>query len=208
MPRKKKEATESQIDTHVFDALKEKHLVGDLCNDITVKEALNPGEMIGFVAQVVDMVFTNGYTPALFDYAVKYMTLSYYSNIALPQRDGLSDDLCEVLYCSDVLKYIYDGICTEQLTALIEAARLQIENRNRIIASYSNAEEMYSSFTSILDKVNDWLDNNLPALNVDAGALDSIRSIADKFANVPDEDVAKEVVAAMKDNNVVELPKA
>ena len=64
------------------------------------------------------------------------------------------------------------------------------------------------ALTSVLDKVNDWLDKNLPALDIDAGALDSIKSIADKFANVSDGDVAREVVAAMKDNNVVELPKA
>lgn len=215
MPKKKKDTNHENAiiepaDMHVFNYIKENHAIAGA--DYNVLPYLSVGAQIMFVKYIADTVFTDsGYTPALFDYAQRYATLVCYTDIAVPANENSADDTCEVLYGTDIIADILSKTNTTQYNALVSAARDQIANTNNLIASYSPADDMYASINSILDKVNAWLDENLDKLNFDEKTLSGIKDISGKFANIPDGDLAKEIVKQAKKgtsksrNNVVDF---
>lgn len=218
MARKKKEVqieepiVVQEVDTSVFDYIYTNKTTNGV--EFKIKPYLSPADQLTFVKQIVENVFTDfGYTPAYFDFARCYALIAVYTDIAFPNTDDASEKLCEIIYTTDIVHRIISGINVGQYNTLISAAEKQIENRNRLIASYSAADDMYASATSILDKINAWLDKNLDKLNFDEKTLSSIKDISGKFANVSDGDIAKEIVKQVKKssskskNNVVDFPE-
>jgi hypothetical protein len=215
MPKKKKdtrhenaiiEPTEThEIDTSVFDYIyNNKTTTGA---EFKVKPYLSPADQLTFVKQIVENVFTDsGYTPALFDFARCYALIAVYTDIAFPNTEDISDKLCEIIYTTDILKCILSDINLTQYNTLISAAEKQIENRNRLIASYSAADDMYASATSILDKINAWLDKNLKNLKLSKNTLAQLSEIVSKFSSVSQADIAQEIVTVAQKDNVVEFP--
>lgn len=228
MPRKKKDAPieesitmhetatseepilheNEDIDTSAFDYIRENHTSAGA--DYKVKAYLSTGDQMKFCNHIVDTVYTEaGYTPALFDFAQKYATIVCYTDIALPARKGILDELNEVIYESNLIENIFFHIDHEQFNALISAAKDQIEYRNNLVMSFSESDNMYASINSILDKVNTWLDKNLKKLTLDKKTMAQLRDVMSKFGNVPETDLAKEIVKHVKTtekDNVVEFP--
>src|SRR5574344_2136668 len=153
MPKKKKEtnhenaiiepAETREVDTSVFDYIyNNKTTTGA---EFKVKPYYSPADQLTFVKQIVENVFTDsGYTPAFFDFARCYALIAVYTDIAFPNTEDVSDKLCEIIYTTDILKCILSDINLTQYNTLISAAEKQIENRNRLIASYSAADDMYA----------------------------------------------------------------
>lgn len=215
MPKKKKEtnhenaiiepAETHEVDTSVFDYIyNNKTTTGA---EFKVKPYLSPADQLTFVKQIVENVFTDsGYTPAFFDFARCYALIAVYTDIAFPNTEDVSDKLCEIIYTTDILKCILSDINLTQYNTLISAAEKQIENRNRLITSYSAADDMYASATSILDKINAWLDKNLKNLKLSKNTLAQLSEIVSKFSSVSQADIAQEIVAVAQKDNVVEFP--
>jgi hypothetical protein len=198
------------IDTSVFDYIRANRTTNGV--EFTVKPYLAPQDQLEFVRRIVDAVFTDsGYSAGYFDFAVNYATVATYTDIALPSTDTVVDNLSEVVYSSNLIEEIINRTNRAQLNNLIEAAKDQIAFRKDLIVSYSPADDMYASINSILDKVNAWLDENLDKLNFDEKTLSGIKDISGKFANIPDGDLAKEIVKQAKKgtsksrNNVVDF---
>jgi hypothetical protein len=215
MPKKKKdtrhenaiiEPTEThEIDTSVFDYIRSNKTTTGV--EFKIKPYLSPADQLTFVKQIVENVFTDfGYTPAYFDFARCYALIAVYTDIAFPNTDDASEKLCEIIYSTTLIQYILSSINIEQYNALILAAEKQIENRNRLITSYSTADDMYASATSILDKINAWLDKNLKNLKLSKNTLAQLSEIVSKFSSVSQADIAQEIVKVAQKDNVVEFP--
>ena len=215
MPKKKKETnhenaiiepTEThEVDTSVFDYIyNNKTTTGA---ELKIKSYLSPADQLIFVKQIVENVFTDsGYTPAYFDFARCYALISVYTNITFPNTDDASEKLCEIIYTTDIINCILSDINLSQYNALIAAAEKQIDNRNNLVMSYSAADDMYASATSILDKINAWLDKNLKNLKLSKNTLTQLSEIIGKFSSVSQVDIAQEVVKVAQKDNVVEFP--
>lgn len=215
MPKKKKETNHEnaiiesnkthEIDTSVFDYIYTNKTTNGV--EFQIKAYLSPADQLTFVKQIVENVFTDsGYTPAYFDFARCYALIAVYTDIAFPNTEDVSDKLCEIIYTTDILKCILSDINLTQYSALITAAEKQIENRNHLIASYSAADDMYTSATSILDKINAWLDKNLKNLKLSKNTLAQLSEIVSKFSSVSQADIAQEIVKVAQKDNVVEFP--
>lgn len=215
MPKKKKdtrhenaiiEPTEThEVDTSVFDYIYNNKTTNGV--EFQIKAYLSPADQLSFVNRIVENVFTDyGYTPAYFDFARCYALISVYTNIAFPNTEDVSDKLCEIIYTTDIVHRIISGINVGQYNTLISAAEKQIENRNRLIASYSAADDMYAGATSILDKINAWLDKNLKNLKLSKNTLTQLSEIVSKFSSVSQADIAQEIVKVAQKDNVVEFP--
>lgn len=203
------------IDTQVFDYILENHAFER--DKFCVKPYLNPTDQMKFCANIVETVFIDAaYTPALFDFAQKFATIICYTDIAIPLRENSIDELSEVVYASDLIKYIYDSIDKDQYNALVDAAKLQISETNMTIRSYSEADNMYHAITSLINKATTYLDKfgsilekKFKKLNIDQETIAQITSMAHHIANLDEGSIAKELVEHLKEtpNNIVPFKK-
>lgn len=157
--------------------------------DIKINKFLSIKDQIGFCDCVVKLVFEGGvYNPAIYEFAVKFATLLYYTNIVFESGVGMSEKINTAIYQSNAINYIRERINEGQYASLCEAANNKI---NFILqSSYAAAD-----ISNVIEK---WINK----LGVYAETLLSnkeLLAIADKFKNVEEKDIVHELVKYIKE---------
>lgn len=87
---------------------------------ITVKTHLSLDEAVAFIYGVVDICFGSdfSYRPENLDPAVRSATVSFYTNIEMPENEY---EQYELLYSTDIIQFIYDNIDQGQYDSIIRS---------------------------------------------------------------------------------------
>lgn len=164
----------------VFDYLYKNEIV-EKGFDIKIKKVLSMDEQINFCNCIVKQVFVNSnYTPALFDFAVRFATFIYYTNVEIKGVDspGISDKLNDALYHGSIFKYITDRVNKEQYEALIEAAREQIRYES------SNVAGRLIYWANMLGET---FNKKLAGLEFSKNDIEALTSLAERINNISED---------------------
>lgn len=159
--------------------------VGD---NFKVKQYLNIKEQLRFTHIVCEMVVDENeekYTPALMDFATRYAIAVCYSNLDIPANAN-TEDVCRVLYATEVIECIYERANVKQLSAMIEAAEKEVCFLKEKILRRSASDKFWESLSYIAEKVESYLNEK---------NIDDLVDLASRMKNMDD----KEVIAAIAD---------
>lgn len=172
-----------------FRGLYENNIVGEDF-DVKIKNYLSLSEQAGFCNCVLNQVFTdNGYVAAFFDFAVKYATIIYYTNVGdLELNDPeLSEKFNNAIYGSDVIANILGEVNIAQYEALCSAAMRQIE---QTLAMSTYSDNLSATLTYWIDELGGKFSN----LADDKDVVE----LAEKLSKVEEKDVVSELVKYLK----------
>ena len=166
--------------------------------EFSVKPYLSVAEQVDFCNQVVDIVFPDGvYAPALYDFAVRFETLLFYTNIELKDDANLINSL---IYGTDVYSIVLERIKSDgQYGSLLTAIDNMIEDKNAAIHAFNPVyDNMYFSITSLVDTVSVWLHKLGSELNeklndADGSKLENLNALANRLSQISDKDIIKEL---------------
>ena len=174
----------------VFDCLYKNGVVEEGI-DIKIKKFLSIHEQISFCNCVMEQVFVGStYVPAIYDFAVRYATLIYFTDIKFANIDDpeLSEKLNTALYQSNIIEYITARVNEGQYKSLCDAARRQVD----FIVAHSRPSNDLS------DVVIDWV-NKLGGMIEPMLSNKELLTLAQKFNNVSEKDIVHELVKYIKE---------
>lgn len=156
--------------------------------DIKIKKILSLEEQINFCNCVINQVFAGGdYIPAVYDFALRFATLIYYTNIEIKTLSA--SIMNEAVYQSRAIAYIKERINNEQYTALCAATKEKIEYILQSSYAANNLPNIIGDWVDKLGKQTETLLSNKELL-----------SIVERFKNVDEKDIAHELVKYVKES--------
>lgn len=157
--------------------------------NIKINKFLSIEDQINFCDCVVRIVFEGGvYNPAIYEFAVKFATLLYYTNMVFESGSGMSEKINAAIHQTHAISYIRERIDEDQFSSLCEAANNKI---NFILQSSYAAADL----SNVIEK---WI-NKLGVYAETMFSDKELLDVANKFKNIKEKDIVHELVKYVKE---------